>query len=560
MKLIIAIMILLMMWIMPASANDNGTVVYYDESKDMTVISGSAIENVQEDFMSLTVYYDKDGSMTYTSEDVFQYITTVRSADIKDGSYSFKLANLADKTKEADSGYYVVRFNMSGKTIEEVPFYYASKEARAACLESINLASSYSVLDDIVVVNKEMIGLDMEEYASVNKQEVLTAVLENRPQSGFENLLSFSNTLKEHMGCYALKAASTADKAEEVIEKYNKYFKIDTTDTYVEFDAMSESEKNSVYEKLFDKEYSGAEAFRNEFDSVVTICLINSAKRWADIKSVLENYAENLSIDLKYFNKCNVADLSVELAKKIPFNTKEDLYNAIKAFAEKAPSSSGGGGGSSSGSGGGGGSSSGGRYSYSEEIEIPKTEENTPVITQNDELKDYEWAREAVEGLMAIGAVKGNENGLFMPGNQISREEFLKILVEAFGLYESGKECDFDDVAKSDWAYSYIACAVDKGVVNGIGENRFGLGQKITRQDMAVMIERATKIANINLAEKNGKIFTDSSAISDYARGSVETLAEAGVINGYDDGSFKSMNLVIRAEAAVMIYNVVKGE
>jgi len=74
------------------------------------------------------------------------------------------------------------------------------------------------------------------------------------------------------------------------------------------------------------------------------------------------------------------------------------------------------------------------------------------------------------------------------------------------------------------------------------------------------MIERATKIANINLAEKNGKIFTDSSAISDYARGSVETLAEAGVINGYDDGSFKSMNLVIRAEAAVMIYNVVKGE
>ena len=362
------------------------------------------------------------------------------------------------------------------------------------------------------------------------------------------------------MGCYALKTASNADKTEEILEKYNDYFKLETSALYAEFEALNENGKNDVYEKLYGKEYKDAEALRKEFDSAVTLCLINNAKRWADIKNVLENYAENLAIDLKYLNKCNIADLSVELAKKVPFGTKEDLSNTIKDFAEKEQSSGGGGGGSSSGGGGGGGSSSAGRYSYSEEIDVPENEENITAVTQNDELKNYEWARASIEGLMDMGAVKGNENGLFMPGNQITREEFTKIIVEAFGIYESGKECGFSDVEKTNWAYSYIACAVDKGIVNGIGENRFGLGQKITRQDMAVMIERAARIANISLSEKNGRTFTDASAISDYARGSVEKLAKSGVINGYDDGSFKPMNLVIRAEAAVMIYNAVKGE
>ena len=60
MKLVIAIMVLLMMWIMPASASDGGTIVHYDESVDRVVISGSAVERACEGLLSLTVYFDKD--------------------------------------------------------------------------------------------------------------------------------------------------------------------------------------------------------------------------------------------------------------------------------------------------------------------------------------------------------------------------------------------------------------------------------------------------------------------------------------------------------------------
>ena len=561
MKLIIAIMVFLMMWMMPASASEAGATAHYDDSRDRVVVSGSAVDEAQKELVSLTVYFDKDSSKTYTGGDVFQYITTLEGEDLDNGSYSFKLVNNADRTKEAESGYYIVRLKTDGGTCVETSFLYVSESGRIECLGNINSANSVSELDSIIKGYNDLFGIDMVEYESINKTDVLGAVIENKPQGGYQSLKSFGNTVKEYMGLYALKKASTVETVEEILGKYDECLGIKTTDLYDKFETMKASDKKDIYKKFIGKEYPDAKTFRLEFDSAVSISIINNAKKWSEIKLVLENYAENLAIDLKYLNKCNLADLAVELAKKAPFESKEMLSDAIKAFAEK--NSSTGGGGSSGGGGGGGGggsSSSDGKHIYSAEVEIPDAQPNVKVVTKTDELASYEWARTAVEGLMEMGAVKGNENGLFLPGNQITREEFLKILVEAFGLYESGKECNFDDVAKSNWAYSYIACAVEKGIVNGIGENRFGIGQQITRQDMAVMIERASGIANIQLTEKSGKVFTDSSSISDYARGSVEKLAKAGVINGYDDGSFKPLNLVIRAEAAVMIYNVVRGK
>ena len=48
-----------------------------------------------------------------------------------------------------------------------------------------------------------------------------------------------------------------------------------------------------------------------------------------------------------------------------------------------------------------------------------------------------------------------------------------------------------EDVKEDAWYY----IAQNLGVVQGIGDNKFGIGSNITRQDMAVMAYRAAQIA-----------------------------------------------------------------
>ena len=92
-----------------------------------------------------------------------------------------------------------------------------------------------------------------------------------------------------------------------------------------------------------------------------------------------------------------------------------------------------------------------------------------------------------------------------------------------------------------------------------MNETEFGVDKPITRQDTAVILYRiiqysakSQKVINIT------KSFADSEKISDYARNSVLMLAEYGILNGFNDGSFKPQETLNRAQAAVVIYNMLE--
>ena len=52
--------------------------------------------------------------------------------------------------------------------------------------------------------------------------------------------------------------------------------------------------------------------------------------------------------------------------------------------------------------------------------------------------------------------------------------------------------------------------------------------------------------------------FTDESQISDYAKASVRYLKSIGILSGYADGSFQPANPITRAEAAKLLYELLK--
>ena len=169
------------------------------------------------------------------------------------------------------------------------------------------------------------------------------------------------------------------------------------------------------------------------------------------------------------------------------------------------------------------------------------------------------WADLAVSELSKRGILSGMGDGTFQPNRAVTREEFVKIIVEAFSLYSETATASFSDVPENEWYYSYVASAAQNGIVDGIGGSLFGTGQDITREEMAAMICRAVQVKGIELsADKDRQTFTDDSAISDWAKENVYALQQAGVISGMGDGTFAPAQQCTRAEAAKVVYEVTK--
>jgi hypothetical protein len=183
------------------------------------------------------------------------------------------------------------------------------------------------------------------------------------------------------------------------------------------------------------------------------------------------------------------------------------------------------------------------------------------VKAQEDYFTDSDtWGKMYIESLYRRGIISGKGEGIFSPDDNITREEFVKLVVELFGFADTSTYyTNFSDVDKEQWYYPYIAIAFKHNIINGIGENRFGVGENISRQDICKIIDNITKAININ-AKPVGEdaVFIDSGEIDDYALSSVNDMYKYGIISGSSDGRFYPKNYATRQEAAKIIYHVLE--
>lgn len=100
------------------------------------------------------------------------------------------------------------------------------------------------------------------------------------------------------------------------------------------------------------------------------------------------------------------------------------------------------------------------------------------------------------------------------------------------------------------WAKEEIERAAGLGFVNGYPDGTFRPQNHVTRAEFIVMIARA-----MELTSKGGEAieFADLDAIPGWARPSVTEAQLAGVITGYEDGTFRPNQLINRTEMAAMV-------
>jgi hypothetical protein len=148
-----------------------------------------------------------------------------------------------------------------------------------------------------------------------------------------------------------------------------------------------------------------------------------------------------------------------------------------------------------------------------------------------------------------------------MSGNRISVEvnHFTKYAVFAVDLAaeipptDSKPTINFSDIT-GHWAEASIKQAVTAGIISGYPDGTFMPSTTVTRAEFAVMLMNTLKPQG----EGTTLTFTDTAKIGAWAQKAVAQAVQSGIINGYEDGSFRPSATMTRSEMAAMIANALK--
>ena len=497
--------------------------------------------------MMLKVYHRDYGS---TQVGGFVFFDTVKT----DESGRFKVTiSMPDTLINGNSatGEYIMSY--SGVAATE-SFMYAIPQDAADIYEHFANDGADALLSGLLGELSEdakSVGVDMNAFSAIseeNQRKLINWFAGMRVTSGAENV----NILND---CIYAEYLSVCPENERTWIVAN----INPSHNGNYYETLSTAERNVVVKYMASVTYAEYTDVAKAFGTGCVLSKLSFA-RASEISGIL---ADNVALLGLVNNDAYKTYIQMSDAKKFDVNEKmvagingsvtslaqlkAVILSAVNAVISQVKP-----GGSGSGSGSYGGSSS-----------------SLPIVTDGDgkykeevftDLEDASWAREAIEYLAKNKVVAGYTDGRFGPNDNVTREAFVKMLLDASGLFEKGYTSAFSDVVSGAWYAEYVACAESKNIVSGVSADRFGVGETLTRQDMAVIIVRALEMQGREISDRRAyEDFSDKDMIADYAMSAVEALYCANLINGMGDGSFAPSASLTRAQAAKVIYDVYSG-
>jgi hypothetical protein len=148
------------------------------------------------------------------------------------------------------------------------------------------------------------------------------------------------------------------------------------------------------------------------------------------------------------------------------------------------------------------------------------------------------WAKGAIEKAIEKGYVDGYEDGTFRADNNVSRAEFIKLVVTALNEPVNGSS------SGSDWATPYIAAAKKKGILLDADFPLDKINEPITRMEMSRIAVRATK-----KELQNPAIYMDDASF-------MYNATKTGLIQGLAGGELGIDKLTTRAQSVTIIERI----
>lgn len=163
------------------------------------------------------------------------------------------------------------------------------------------------------------------------------------------------------------------------------------------------------------------------------------------------------------------------------------------------------------------------------------------------------WAKDEIVKAQQLGLIKGDEFGNFRPLNTITRQEIAAIFARILNLDTStSSTTSFLDV-NGQWGKNYIESLHNAGLMNGDGNGYFRPNDKITREELAILLVRAAKANTAGKAA--GLTVADKGEIDDWAKDAVQAAIDLGLMKG-DGVYFHPRDQLKRQEMAVTAVRV----
>ncbi len=193
---------------------------------------------------------------------------------------------------------------------------------------------------------------------------------------------------------------------------------------------------------------------------------------------------------------------------------------------------------------------------------VSPTETATPISTSTvtpcpitfTDVSPDDYFYEAVRYLYCQGVISGYGDNTFRPYNNTTRAQLSKIIVLAEGWeIDTSGGPHFSDVSADNAFYTFIETAYNRSIITGYQDGTFRPDNNVTRAQLSKIIVLAQQWP---IDTSGGPHFSDVPTDHPFY-GFVETAYNRGIINGYNDGTFRPTNSATRGQISKIVYQAI---
>ena len=171
---------------------------------------------------------------------------------------------------------------------------------------------------------------------------------------------------------------------------------------------------------------------------------------------------------------------------------------------------------------------------------------------------DGHWAQDSITWAWQKGFMEGVSKSVFDPDGSVTRAMFVTAMYRLSDETASRITVAFNDVPEGQWYTDAVAWASEKGIVMGYGDGNFGVSDRITREQMAMMIYRYMQKYGTEptVVSMTGPGYGDAAQISAWALDGISYSYEARLMTGRNGNLFEPQGRATRAEMAVILERI----
>ena len=163
----------------------------------------------------------------------------------------------------------------------------------------------------------------------------------------------------------------------------------------------------------------------------------------------------------------------------------------------------------------------------------------------------------SIMNMVARGILKGMDNGKFEGELPITRAMVATVLKRLSKDQSVNTVQNFKDVKATDWFADAVKWAQSQGLIKGYEDGTFKANNLVTRQELAIIIERFLKVHGITMDEVKELSYKDLDTLPTWSRDAIIAMAKIGLIEGQTAEMYNPTSEFTREELAVMLEKII---